>query len=166
MCYQYKELVSTLRYMTFFSLNPQELDRSLFPYMPKIKAYRDEVYNKVVSEGTASGRWTSEQSLYRLVKRCFEDAIYQYRAEWLGAQSIDIFIPSIQVGIEYQGIQHYEAVNLFGGAEALKQRKQLDAKKKKLCKSRGVTLIEWKYTKEINQDAVIACLYEWYRKKS
>lgn len=162
--FKYKRLSTVLRYMTTFSLNPQEEDRELLPYEPKTKTYRNEIYDKVVYEGKSSGRWTSEQSLYRLVKTFFPDATYQYHASWLGAQSIDVYVPSIQVGLEYQGVQHYEEVEIFGGEEGLKERKTLDAKKRRLCKKNGLTLLEWKYTKEITRQAVYDLLYEWIRK--
>lgn len=65
-------------------------------------------------------------------------------------QSIDVFIPSINVGIEYQGIQHYEPVDFLGGAKGLRDRQKLDEKKRKLCQDNGVILIEWKYNEPIN----------------
>ena len=162
--YEYEKLSVALKYLTMFSLNPQEADHELYRLRPKTGDYRQTVYNQVVFEGKSSGRWVSEQSLYRLVRQFFSDAIYQYHVSWLGYQSLDIYVPSIRVGIEYQGAQHYEAVDLFGGEEALKDRKALDAKKRKLCKKNDVTLIEWKYTKEISRSAVFEVLYEWIRK--
>ena len=54
-----------------------------------------------------------------------------------------MFIPSINTAFEYQGAQHYTSVDYFGGEEQLKKQKNLDLKKKKLCKENGVTL--WKY---------------------
>ena len=70
---------------------------------------------------------------------------YQYRPEWLGRQSLDIYIPSIRTAVEYQGIQHYSPVDFFGGEDALLQRKELDEQKRTLCEENGVRLIEWPY---------------------
>ena len=50
-----------------------------------------------------------------------------------------------KVGFEYQGIQHYEAVDYFGGEEALKKRRELDELKAERCKFHGVKLLYWKY---------------------
>ena len=75
----------------------------------------------------------------------YEDAIYQYHAEWLGRKSLDVYIPSLNTAIEYQGIQHYEPLEIFGGEENFKIQQQRDMEKKKLCAENGVRLIEWKY---------------------
>ena len=84
----------------------------------------------------------------------YADAIYQYRADWLGSQSLDIFVPSINIAVEYQGAQHYRAVELFGGEDGLSERKKLDIRKKRLCKENGIKLVEIKYTDEISVELV------------
>lgn len=50
----------------------------------------------------------------------------------------------------YQGIQHYESVDFFGGKEALEHRQKLDARKRQLCADNGVSLLAWPYTDEIS----------------
>lgn len=94
-------------------------------------------------------QWKSEQSLFILVRKIFPDALFQYRPLWLAPQSIDIYIPSLNIGIEYQGRQHYESIDFFGGEEAFLHRKELDLRKKELCKSNELKLIEWSYKEEI-----------------
>ncbi len=70
---------------------------------------------------------------------------------WLAPQSLDIYVPSLKLGIEYQGVQHYEQVEFFGGEKGLERRKQLDEKKRNLCKENGVTLLEWHYQDTITK---------------
>ena len=82
------------------------------------------------------------------MRRLYPDTLCQYRPEWLGRQSLDIYIPSLRTAIEYQGIQHYMPVEFFGGEEALIQRKELDRQKKQLCEDNGVRLVEWPYDTE------------------
>ena len=89
--------------------------------------------------------WKNEFALYKITKNIYADAIYQYKADWLSLQSLDIYIPSIKVAIEYQGIQHFEPISHFGGVEGLENRKKLDEKKRELCKQNGIRLIEWSY---------------------
>ena len=121
----------------------------------KIRAIRNATYSKVIEEGSSSGRWVSEQQLYALIKSLFSDAIYQYRCNWLEAQSLDIFIPSISVGIEYQGQQHYCVIDIFGGEDAFEYRVELDKKKRKRCKENGVSLVEWKYTIPVTKENAV-----------
>lgn len=121
-------------------------------YYEELINARNRVYEKVVTNGKASAPWKSEQRLYALTKELYPDAVYQFRAEWLGLQSLDVYIPSINTAIEYQGIQHFQPVDLFGGEKGFEQRKALDAKKKRLCNKAGVRLIYWKYDVPISDD--------------
>lgn len=111
----------------------------------ELLAERDKIYNKIVANGESSSRWVSEQQLYAIVKKQYNDAIFQYKAEWLGKQSLDIYIPSIKLAIEYQGKQHFEPIEIFDGEEGFKNTQIRDRKKKSLCVKNGVKLLEWKY---------------------
>jgi len=71
--------------------------------------------------------------------------LYQYRPDWLGRQSLDLYIPSLKTAIEYQGIQHYHPVEFFGGQEALAHRQELDQVKKELCEKNRIRLVIWPY---------------------
>lgn len=44
-----------------------------------------------------------EQSVYYYVRKMFPDAINGYRSKDIGRYTIDIFIPSLKIGIEYDG---------------------------------------------------------------
>lgn len=68
---------------------------------------------------------------------------------------MDVFIPSINVGIEYQGLQHYEEIDFFGGKTSLEERKKLDEIKKQKCSEQGIKLIEWKYDLDVNIQSFI-----------
>lgn len=111
----------------------------------QIKEKRNLIYNDLVSTQKTSARWKSEQQVFAIAKKFYNDAIYQYQAEWLGKLSLDIFIPSIKTGIEYQGIQHYEPIDIFGGEEHFIIQRQNDERKRQLCSENGIKLIEWKY---------------------
>ena len=47
----------------------------------------------------------------------------------------------LNVGFEYQGIQHQKPIEFFGGEEGFKKRKELDSKKKQLCDKNNCKLI-------------------------
>jgi len=126
-------------------------------YLPydEFKKKRKEIYQQLVLSGNTNVKWKNEVELFKLVVKYYPDAIFQYRADWLGDQSLDIYIPSIKTAIEFQGQQHYEPVDFFGGKEAFIYRQKLDALKKKKCKENNVRLIEWHYKDVISKTNLI-----------
>lgn len=62
-------------------------------------------------------------------------------------QFLDFFIPELQLAIEYNGRQHYESVEQFGGATALQRTQILDQAKRDYCIKNGITLLEIPYTR-------------------
>ena len=107
---------------------------------------RTKIRTKLTAEGVIKPKWKHELSLFHAVRRLYPDTLYQFRPDWLGRQSLDLYIPSLRTAIEYQGIQHYLPVEFFGGEEALAQRRDLDRVKKELCAANSVRLIEWPYS--------------------
>ena len=51
----------------------------------------------------------------------------------------------LQYLIEYDGIQHYRAIDRFGGEEKLNIQKERDARKNAFCKEKGIPLIRIPY---------------------
>lgn len=70
-----------------------------------------------------------EQYIYYYLKQLFPDLEGSKKFDWLGKLSIDIFIPSLSVGIEYDGKYWHT------------DRTPDDLDKAKLCKKNGVDLI-------------------------
>jgi hypothetical protein len=68
-------------------------------------------------------RWTSETILYQLVESNYPEHTIErhYRPGFLDGLESDIFLKDAEVGIEYQGIQHYEPVDHWGGEEGLEK---------------------------------------------
>ena len=101
-------------------------------------------------------RFASETRLFNVVAEIYPN--YQIertiRPSWLDGLEIDIFIPEIRLAIEYQGRQHYEPIEFFGGNDAFKKRIELDNKKRILLNENGIRLLEWKYTLAITKSAV------------
>ena len=107
---------------------------------------RTKIRTKLTADGVIKPKWKHELSLFHAVRGLYPDTLYQYRPDWLGRQSLDLYIPSLRTAIEYQGIQHYLPVEFFGGEEALTQRRDLDRIKRELCTANSVQLIEWPYS--------------------
>jgi hypothetical protein len=144
---EYKEEYRNLR-----SIRDPELRRILTAYHKKINDYRQSVYEELVASGNASARWVSEQKAYQIVRRLYPDAKFQYEPDWLRGQHLDIYVPELHLAIEYQGKQHYEPVEFFGGAEGLKERKMYDRRKRIRCGQHGVTLVRWDYDKPLTEE--------------
>ncbi len=98
--------------------------------------------------------WVSEVALYDLVRSRYPDAIHQWRPSSLGLRSVDIYLPSEKIAIEYQGQQHFQAVELFGGQDGLLATQARDARKKAILEANGVRLVEWRYDLPVTTENV------------
>jgi len=115
----------------------------------------DSIYSGLVSEGKALSKWKSEMDLYKIISNIYPDALYQHRPSWLAPQSLDVFVPSTNTAIEYQGIQHYQPIDFFGGDSGYSHRVNLDERKRDLCNQKKVNLIYWRYDEPITKPSVI-----------
>lgn len=61
----------------------------------------------------------------------------------------DFYLPDYNLCIEYQGKQHYEPVEQFGGKEAFLDLQRRDQIKRDYCASHGIKLIEIKYNESV-----------------
>ncbi len=106
--------------------------------------------------GRGEGR-VSELHLLRCVEAALPavEIIRQARPAWLGGrQSLDMFIPSLELAIEYQGEQHYVALVHWGAEAGLAARRDLDERKRDACLRAGVRLVEWRYDEPVSVAAV------------
>lgn len=101
-------------------------------------------------------QWLSETMLYNIVKTIFapEEVVHHYRGRELDGLELDIWIPVLKLGIEYQGEQHFKAMEHWGGVEGYQKRVANDIKKKQLCKQCGYHLMEFIYNEALTTDLV------------
>ena len=94
----------------------------------------------------------SEKRLADLIENSFGDVIRSYKPLFLKengkTQHIDIFLQDLNVGIEYQGKQHFVPVARFGGNNGFLITKERDERKYKKCIENGVNLLYFTYEKE------------------
>ncbi len=102
--------------------------------------------------------WISEMQMFRLIQQKFPDAELHSQPDWLSPQHLDCYVPSIKVGFEYQGQQHFEPAAIFGGEEGLARTQQRDKIKAKKCKRNGVTLIYWIHNELLSTEILLAKL--------
>lgn len=100
--------------------------------------------------------WANETLLYQLVCELFplNKIVRHYRPEILEYLELDVFIPHLNIGIEYQGIQHFDPIDHWGGKKALKKVKERDLKKQELCSLNNIKLIYFYYYEELNKEIV------------
>ncbi len=79
-----------------------------------------------------SGRQTSfaEQAIYYYVKKVFPDAISRYTEIFSKGMELDIYIPSTNLGIEYDGMAWHK-----------EDRRSSETKKYKICQENGIRLL-------------------------
>lgn len=87
--------------------------------------------------------WISETKLFYQLKDEFSNQVVlqHSKPKWLGRQHFDIYFPFLNIAIEYQGKQHFESVDYFGGNDAFKQNLIRDKRKRELAKSNECELI-------------------------
>ncbi len=102
-------------------------------------------------------KWVSEQRLFDKIKLNYSKllVVSQASPEWLGRQRFDIYIPDLNAAIEYNGVQHYKAVGLFGGEEGLKHTQYRDEEKRRKCKENKCNLFE------VNENYSINNVFNW-----
>ena len=62
----------------------------------------------------------------------------------------DFYLPDYNVCIEYDGIQHFEPRDYFGGQNAFKERVKLDGIKTTFCLMNNIKLLRIRYDEDVN----------------
>ena len=105
-------------------------------------------------------KWKSEELMFECVRKIFKTkkVYHQYRPYFLhtgaGQLSYDVFVFGLNVAFEYQGKQHFEPVELFGGEENFKKQQERDKIKKELSEKNDIKLIYINYWENITTDLI------------
>ena len=93
----------------------------------------------------ATENYYHEEELKKfLIKNLNLQIIHNIRPEWLKNkislhnQELDIFIPSLNIAIEYQGRHHF--IDIYNNNEKFKKTQQLDKEKFIMCKKLGIKI--------------------------
>jgi len=100
--------------------------------------FREESNIPKIGEG-----WIRETELFYRLRDTFtnEKITHHGRPAWLSPQHLDIYFPDKNVACEYQGAQHLNAVEYFGGEKSFERQQERDEKKKRLCRRHGCKLL-------------------------
>lgn len=101
-----------------------------------------------------------ETILYYNVRAIFRSRtiVRHARPGFLEGLELDLWIPALRLGIEFQGEQHEQAVDHCRGGPALISLQERDRRKKALCEKAGVTLVCFDADVDLNETAVAARL--------
>lgn len=149
-----------LKYWTF--IDYQKKDYFPEKYIDIIENRNDYILRsgEEIEYHKAENRWKSEELVYEYAKKLFKknEVIYQHRPYFLhtksGQMSYDIFICGENIAIEYQGKQHFEPVEYFGGKEHFESQKKRDELKMKLSEENGVLLVYINYNEDISMELI------------
>lgn len=132
-----------------------------------MKSYNDVELLKSIEKGMYAdidlyeysipeNKWKSEQLMFQLITQMFpkKPVYYQYRADFLkqgnSQLSYDVFIPSLHLAFEYQGKQHFEPIDFFGGKDGFEKQQWRDKQKLKLSIENHITLVYINYWDDLN----------------
>ncbi|KQT20558.1 hypothetical protein ASG31_17475 [Chryseobacterium sp. Leaf404] len=99
------------------------------------------------------GSYVMEKHLLNLLTVEFPlyTIISQHSPKWLSGQRFDIFIEELNIAIEYNGIQHFEPIDFFGGTEGLARTQFLDNQKREKSLENGVKIFNINYNQDFNE---------------
>jgi len=107
--------------------------------------------------------WVTETILFNIVKSMYPKfhVFHHYRPNFLKGLEIDVFIQELNLGIEYQGIQHFKPLKHLGGNESYEKLKIRDEIKREICKKMGVRLIYVDYDEDVSEILIKSKLSEF-----
>lgn len=92
----------------------------------------------------------------------YYNVVTQYKPDWLQSrtsfQSIDAFLPDYNIGVEYQGRQHFYSNPKFGGDEQFAILSERDKRKYTKCLEHGVKLFYISFEPQV-PDTYIDTIY-------
>ena len=119
----------------------------------RVEHLKGQSHSKTISCGCAS-QSSGEIKITQLLTKANIDFQTQYRIKEFNILSpfdFAIFKDNKLLGlIEYDGEQHFESIEFFGGEEKLKLQQERDERKNKWCEENNICLIRIPYTEYDN----------------
>lgn len=113
----------------------------------------DATYSEYKTYASEARTLVNEKLLSDISTFYFEDTLHQFRIDIKPNITVDIFIPTLKLIIEYQGSQHYEETEYFTRDKSGENRFELqntrDSRLREYANINGLILIEWPYTLEV-----------------
>lgn len=84
-------------------------------------------------------------------QKIFKDCLHKKK----GRLRFDFFIPSLNLCIEFQGVQHFKAIKYWGGEVGFQEQKIRDQIKRDYCKTNNIKLLEIAYSNFKKIDVIL-----------
>ncbi|HHT7238826.1 TPA: zinc-ribbon domain-containing protein [Bacillus cereus] len=147
------ELAKEWNYAKNEGLSPDEImpfsNKKVWWICPKEHEYQASPNNRNKPSGCPTCKMEKQTSIpekiiFYYINKLFPDALGNYNAAFLNKKNLDIFIPSIRLGIEYDG-------------EAWHKDPRHDSLKTKLCTENNIQLIRFREPKcpDLNDESII-----------
>lgn len=122
---------------------PHVVEKAILNQFRLILKKAEDLYRESIGMPKVGEGWISETELFYKITDNFknDEVIHHASPQWLGRQHLDIYFTKYNIAIEYQGAQHYEPIDFFGGQEAFEKTVERDKRKKYLCKKYKCHLI-------------------------
>ena len=153
----YPSVSFNAKYSPYIQLELLKAGYTMFD--PEFKKHRRDAENRLrvkygypkIGEG-----WVSEAYVLNTIKELYPHTkvIHQGSPEWLGLQRFDVWLPEFNIAVEYQGKQHYEPIEYFGGTDGLHRCQERDATKRHLAEKNNVEIIYFTYKESLTTDLI------------
>jgi hypothetical protein len=103
-------------------------------------------------------RYQGEELLHGLVVQAVPNmqVFRNRRFDWMNGRELDIYIPELHLAFEFNGQQHYQPVEFFGGETKFKRQQELDDERRRMCADNGIHLIEVRWDEKLTAKKVRA----------
>lgn len=105
------------------------------------------------------------EALLKIVREIFpyQRVELEHNVAQRGGLFVDIYLPGLKVGFEYDGQQHFEYNEHFHGSrDNFVKAQRRDLEKDMLCEQQGITLIRIAYNEDMSRELVLQKLEgEW-----
>lgn len=108
-----------------------------------------------------------EQMISNILQKYKVDYIREYQIEFNNhIHRFDFYIPNKELFIEFNGLQHYKAIDYFGGEEEFKKRIERDKEKQEYCNINNKQLLIIKYSEQYQEiEKQIGLMFNDYPEK-
>lgn len=90
-------------------------------------------------------KYLIENNIEFIAQYKFDDCINKNKLPF------DFYLPNHNILIEFDGKQHFEPIEFFGGIKHLKETQHNDKIKNKYCKDKGIKLIRIRYDENVTE---------------